>query len=124
MEEQNEILKAMREGFARVDQQFARVDEQFLKLRGEFATQLDGVSEGLHLELKAQSKSILAKVDEVQVTIEKVDSKIGLLGENVSNVMKEISRYHNAVESPVEARVTKLEGRVWALEEKKSGTAR
>ncbi len=119
MEENNEILTAVRDGFARVDEQFARVDAQFQMLRREFAEQLDGVSKGLHLELRAHKKAIVERVEGVRVTIEKVDSKIGLLGENVANVITEISRYHNAFEAPVEARVTKLEGRVWALEKKK-----
>jgi len=97
MQEQSEILNALREGFG-------RVDEQFLKVRGEFAEQLDRVSDGLHLELKAQSESILERAEAVRATIEEIDGKIGLLGENVANVITEISRYHDAVESPVEAR--------------------
>jgi hypothetical protein len=126
MEETNDILTAVREGFARVDQQFARVDqqfsrvdEQFLTLRREFADQLDGVSNGLHLELRAHKKALLERVEAVRVGIEKLDSKIGLMGENVANVMEEISRYHSAVEAPFETRVIKLEGRMWALEQKK-----
>ena len=119
MEEQNDILTAVKEGFARVDQQFARVDEQFLTLRREFAEQLDGVSDGLHRELKAQSKKLLERVAEVRASVEAVDSKLGLVGENVANVKTEIGHYHETVETPLETRVTTLEGRVWALDQKK-----
>ncbi len=112
MEQQNEILTAVREGFA-------RVDEQFAKLRREFAEQLDGVSDGLHLELRAHSQKMVERVESVRAAIEKVDSKLGLIGENAANVMHEIARYRNAVEHPFEERVTKLEGRVAVLEKKK-----
>lgn len=127
MEEKNEILAVMKEGFERidqrferVDQQFAKVDEQFKTLRHEFAEQLDGVSDGLHLEFKAQSNKLLERIESVRATIEQFDSKIGLMGENVANVMTEIGRYHATVETPLETRVTTLEGRVFALEERKS----
>ena len=116
MEEKNEILSAMREGFA-------RVDEQFLKLRSEFSTQLDGVSDGLHHELRTQlvaQRTVLGdKIDGVGIKLEKLDSKLDIVAENVANVMQEIRRYHDAVESPLETRVTKLEARTWLLETKK-----
>lgn len=112
MEEKNEILAAMRDGFA-------RVDEQFLKLRSEFSDQLDGVSDGLHLELKAQFSRVLARVGAIGVDVDKIDSKIGLFGENVANVMTQLARYNENVEAPLEMRVTKLEGRVLVLEQKK-----
>ena len=112
MEEQNEILTAVQQGFA-------KVDEQFLALRREFSEQLDGVSDGVHLEMRAQSKKLLESVESVRAVIEKVDSKLGLVGENVANVMTEIGRYHETVETPLENKVTRLEGRVWALEQKK-----
>jgi hypothetical protein len=53
------------------------------------------------------------------VLVERVDGKLGLVGENVANVMTEIGRYHAEVERPLENRVTRLEGRVWAIENKK-----
>ncbi len=140
MEEKNEILAVMKEGFERidqrfarvdqqferidqrfehVDQQFARVDEQFLTLRREFSEQLDGLSDGLHLELKAQVARLEEKIGGIGVDVEKVDAKIGLLGENVANVMTQLRRYNATVEVPLEKRVTHIEERVLALEQKK-----
>jgi archaellum component FlaC len=133
MEEQNEILTVVKEGFARVNQQFERVDQQFERidrrfeqidqqfrsLRTEFAEQLDGISDALHAEVQAHGAKVVQRVESVRALIEKVDSKLGLVGENTANVMTEIRRYHTNVEIPLEQRVEKLEGRVWTLEQKK-----
>ena len=126
MEERNEILATMKAGFARMDERFAeldarfgRVDEQFRTLRAEFAEQLDGVSRGLHLELKAATARLERKIGAVGADVEKVDSKVGLIGENTADVMTQLARYHANVEVPLEQRVTKVEAWVLALEGKK-----
>jgi chromosome segregation ATPase len=125
--EANQLQEVIEKGFkdlhAELDEKFGKIDGHFKTLRREFAEQLDGASDGLHLELKAQSKTLLERIESVHATIEQVDSKVGLVGENVANVMKEIGRYHATVETPLETRVTTLEGRFWALDQKNSGTA-
>lgn len=140
MEEQNEILAAVKDGFRRVDEQFANVnerfaqvderfakvderfakmDEHFRTLRRELAEQLDGVSDSLHAEVRTHGEKVVQQVESVRALIERVDSKLGLIGESTAHVMTEIGRYHTNVQAPLEQRVVKLEGRVLALERKK-----
>jgi hypothetical protein len=130
MEEKEEILTAvnesfkkldqkMTEGFAKVDQRFKAVDQQFSLLRKEFAEQLDGVSDGLHLETRALKEVIIDKANEGRMAVDAVDKKMGLLGENLGNIRTQLAQYHHRFEAPLEARVVKLEAHAWAHDEKK-----
>ena len=110
-EEKNEILAA-------IQQMDVRMNAEFASLRHQFSEQLDGVSDGFHLEMRALKTLIVEKAHESAVADEKLDSKIGLLGENIANVRTELARYHRAVEVPKEERLNTLEARVFKLEQK------
>ena len=119
MEEQSEILAAIR----KLEIRFDGVDSQFAKLRREFVEQLDGVSDGFHVDMRDLKRLIVEKASEARIADEGLDSKINLVAENIANVAKEIARYHAAVEVPHEQRVNALDARVFKLEEKMGGTA-
>ncbi|HUR82826.1 MAG TPA: hypothetical protein VM733_18850 [Thermoanaerobaculia bacterium] len=108
--------------FGGVDKRFNSVDQQFATIRREFAEQLDGVSNGFHVEMGSLKKLIVQKANEARVADEGLHSRIDLLTENVANVAREIGRYHTAVEVPHEQRVNSLEARVFKLEQKMGGT--
>jgi hypothetical protein len=126
MEEQDDVLAAVKavatrveEGFARVEERFVRADAQFAQLRGEFATQLDGLSEGFHTELKAEMAKVRGDLGAWKSAFEKIEGRVALVGENVGNVVKQLTRYNTEIEAPLEKRVTDIEARVWVLEQKK-----
>jgi archaellum component FlaC len=105
MDENNEVLVAVREvvkkvddGFARVDQRFARVDQQFEELRKEFHDELD------------------EKIRETHVLIEGLRSDMAAIGEGVSNANEKLDAPQGL---PVEVRVSALEVRVTRLEKKR-----
>lgn len=123
--EENELRKLIEDGFKRiderftgVDERFTRIDQQFTKLRREFSEQLDGMGDGLHAETRALKELIVKKANEGRAAVEALDSKIGLLGENVGNVRTQLAQYHHRFEAPLEARVTKLEAQVWTSKQK------
>src|SRR5689334_6134323 len=115
MEEQNEILAAIR----KLEIRFDGVDGQLVTLRREFAEQLDGVSDGIHLEIRALRKVVEQRAAEARVGDENLDKKMGLLGENLGNIRRQLAHYHHTFEAPLEARVVKLEAHAWTLYQKK-----
>lgn len=123
MEEPNEILAAIRALDQKFEARFTSIDDQFVQLRREFSEQLDGVSDGLHLEIRAARDLLLTKYKEARAVDEALDTKIQLVGENVANVSRQIRHYHHTFEAPLEARVAKLEAKVWADQTKKDEIA-
>ena len=123
MEEKEEILAAITTLGQRVTDGFTRVDQQFASIRQQFAEQLDGVSDGLHLEMRALKLLIEEKAAEAKMADEGLDRKMGLLGENLGNVRTQLGQYHHRFEAPLEARVVKLEAHVWADQKKKDEIA-
>ena len=123
MEEKEEILAAIKASFEQLDERmaagFSKVDQQFATIRQQFAEQLDGVSDGLHAEMRALTALITQKANEARAADEGLDTKIALLGENLGNVRIQLAQYHHRFEVPLEARVIKLEAQVWATDQKK-----
>ena len=114
MEEKNEILTAMREGFARVDERFGEIDQRLGRIEGEVSTLSTDVS-----ALSTGVSQIREETHKAHIKIEELTHKVDLVAENVVDMRAYIARYDANVEAPLEKRVAELEGRVWVLEQKK-----
>jgi len=100
MEEKNEILTAMTQGFERIDQRLERIEGDVSVLKEDVSV----LKEDTH---KAHLK------------IEALTDKVDVVAENVFDMRAHIARYDTQVEAPLADRVTNLEARVWVLERKK-----
>jgi hypothetical protein len=100
MEEQNEVLVAMKHGFERIDQRFERIDLRLGRIEEDMTVLKKDTHEG-HLKLEF----LIAKAE--------------LIKENVVDMRTYMARYHTDVEHPLEERVTRLEARIGILEQEK-----
>lgn len=133
MDENNEVLVAVREvvkkvdeGFARVDQQFAKVDEQFAKVDERFAKvdeRFARVEERFakvdeqFVSFRSQiSKDLDEKIRHTHLLIEDLRRDMASVGEGV-NVMNE--KLDGPQDAPLDVRVSALEVRVTRLEKKR-----
>ena len=111
MEEQNEILTAVKQGFEQIDQRLGRIEGDVSVLKTDVSV--------LKTDVSALQKDTLKALIKLEFLTDKAD----LIKENVVDMRTHMARYSTEVEHPLEQRVTNLEGRVWKLEKKKSGTA-
>jgi chromosome segregation ATPase len=114
MEEQNEIVAAMNAGFERIDQRLGRIEGDVSTLKGDVSVLKEDVS-----VLKTDMAKLQKDTRKAAVKLEFLIDKADLIKENVVDMRGHLGRYSTEVEHPLEQRVTRLEGKVWTLEQKK-----
>jgi hypothetical protein len=99
MDENNEVLTAVKQGFERIDQRLGRI-------------------EGDVSGLKADVSVLTEDTQKTQLKLEFLIDRADLIKENVVDLRTRMTRYDTDVEHPLEQRVAHLEARS-ILEKKK-----
>jgi archaellum component FlaC len=142
MDENNEILTAVKQGFERIDQRLGRIEGDMSGLTtdvsgvrtdvsglktdvsglktdvSDLKTDVSGLKTGMS-GLRTQVSALSNDVGKVQMKLEFLIDKADLIKENVVDLRTRMTRYDTEVEHPLEQRVTHLEARVSILEKKK-----
>jgi chromosome segregation ATPase len=108
MEEKNEILEAMKEGFERIDERLGRIEGDVSVLKTDVSVLKTDVSV-LKTDvsvLKTDMGRLKKETRKAHIKLEFLIDKADLIKENVVDMRSHIGRYDTEVEHPLEQRVT------------------